>query len=800
METDPQQNGSPHEDVEPAKTVEEEHLPDTENENVTKNNQEYDNSRIREYSPAPVGDTDINQESNEAIVSQENGTVISHYEGSNGTTQGNRTAISQFEGSSNEIAISQDSGTAISQFEGSISTTVAQDNGTIISQYEPTYSQSYQVMANIAVDNMQPCSEIPTSESELPNLNSDIQQHHSNIYSEHQIQHVSEPPTSVSVSSSEITPNLTDISSARLDIPTARLNISPVNSESPQRPLELSQQGRYEHVQSDSNFSDSQNEMPHDQSDHSNVNTNISPIQQEIPQNSSVSSNLLNMFSSRSAIKMEPGTFSSEQNNCSVPWNQYTSGTTSMDTAALSTMQNQYYSRSLFDPHYNTNPSQVLDQAQGYPPQERVGSAILTDQMLPRSSEIDELNPFDTSGYISAPASYQNMFQKMASYQPAIKQAPYYQQDAKPGSPSIQTYQRPASPSGNRTGMEPVNFSCSRPKIQATQEPLQTAAQKKVIVPADPLNWTTSHVQQWLDWATREYELRELDATKLMHIDGIKLCSMTKDQLIQLLGIYNADCLYGHLNYLRQGVLSSMGFSPDTPTTNSSSTISTFHNSGGSYVTKTEPGFTKSPWTPQPSASSPQDPYTYYGPVSSRLSSSGSGQIQLWQFLLELLSDRRNQNYIAWEGNNGEFKLVDPDEVARRWGERKSKPNMNYDKLSRALRYYYDKNIMTKVHGKRYAYKFDFVGLSQALQPTPPDASAYRYQQEMLMPGYTSPRLNYLAAAHAALPPTTSAQGLFGATNPYWTTTTSNIFPNISNHVMSPHTGHLPSHVGSFYP
>uniref|UniRef100_A0A8C5U242 ETS domain-containing protein n=1 Tax=Malurus cyaneus samueli TaxID=2593467 RepID=A0A8C5U242_9PASS len=88
-----------------------------------------------------------------------------------------------------------------------------------------------------------------------------------------------------------------------------------------------------------------------------------------------------------------------------------------------------------------------------------------------------------------------------------------------------------------------------------------------------------------------------------------------------------------------------------------------------------------------------------------------SGQIQLWQFLLELLSDRANLNCIAWEGTNGEFKLIDPDEVARRWGERKSKPNMNYDKLSRALRYYYDKNIMTKVHGKRYAYKFDFHGL-----------------------------------------------------------------------------------------
>uniref|UniRef100_A0A8C0INH3 ETS domain-containing protein n=1 Tax=Chelonoidis abingdonii TaxID=106734 RepID=A0A8C0INH3_CHEAB len=108
---------------------------------------------------------------------------------------------------------------------------------------------------------------------------------------------------------------------------------------------------------------------------------------------------------------------------------------------------------------------------------------------------------------------------------------------------------------------------------------------------------------------------------------------------------------------------------------------------------------------------------------------AGSGQIQLWQFLLELLSDRANLNCIAWEGTNGEFKLIDPDEVARRWGERKSKPNMNYDKLSRALRYYYDKSIMTKVHGKRYAYKFDFQGLAQVCQPAAPDHALYKFQE-----------------------------------------------------------------------
>lgn len=57
------------------------------------------------------------------------------------------------------------------------------------------------------------------------------------------------------------------------------------------------------------------------------------------------------------------------------------------------------------------------------------------------------------------------------------------------------------------------------------------------------------------------------------------------------------------------------------------------------------------------------------------------------QFLLELLADpQSNAAWITWEGSQGEFKLVDPDEVARKWGTRKAKPNMNYDKLSRALR------------------------------------------------------------------------------------------------------------------
>lgn len=170
---------------------------------------------------------------------------------------------------------------------------------------------------------------------------------------------------------------------------------------------------------------------------------------------------------------------------------------------------------------------------------------------------------------------------------------------------------------------------------------------------------------------------------------------------------------------------------------------------------------------------------------------------------MELLSDSSLASYITWEGTNGEFKLVDPDEVARRWGERKSKPNMNYDKLSRALRYYYDKNIMTKVHGKRYAYKFDFAGLAQAMQPQTADPSAYKYhQQDFLMSSYhTGSRFNFINS-HSHIP---QSPNFFGSPPNYWPNnnsiySSSSMYSSIPNHHMSHnHPSHMPSHLGSYY-
>ncbi|KAM7379732.1 hypothetical protein PAMP_005263 [Pampus punctatissimus] len=64
--------------------------------------------------------------------------------------------------------------------------------------------------------------------------------------------------------------------------------------------------------------------------------------------------------------------------------------------------------------------------------------------------------------------------------------------------------------------------------------------------------------------------------------------------------------------------------------------------------------------------------------------SPGSRQVQLWHFLLELLG-RGEGGAIGWGGEWGEFVIRDPERLAKLWGERKGKPHMNYDKLSRAL-------------------------------------------------------------------------------------------------------------------
>lgn len=78
----------------------------------------------------------------------------------------------------------------------------------------------------------------------------------------------------------------------------------------------------------------------------------------------------------------------------------------------------------------------------------------------------------------------------------------------------------------------------------------------------------------------------------------------------------------------------------------------------------------------------------------------------LWEFIYQLLQNPCYKEYVCWEKlDDYVFRINNPTGLAQLWGHQKNRTNMTYEKLSRALRYYYRMNIIKKVSGKRLTYK-----------------------------------------------------------------------------------------------
>ncbi|XP_078587973.1 ETS homologous factor-like isoform X4 [Branchiostoma floridae x Branchiostoma japonicum] len=80
----------------------------------------------------------------------------------------------------------------------------------------------------------------------------------------------------------------------------------------------------------------------------------------------------------------------------------------------------------------------------------------------------------------------------------------------------------------------------------------------------------------------------------------------------------------------------------------------------------------------------------------------------LWEFVRDLLKNpSTNPKVIKWEDRrDGIFRFVQSEAVANMWGRKKNNPNMTYEKLSRAMRYYYKRQILQQVPERRLVYKF----------------------------------------------------------------------------------------------
>lgn len=81
-------------------------------------------------------------------------------------------------------------------------------------------------------------------------------------------------------------------------------------------------------------------------------------------------------------------------------------------------------------------------------------------------------------------------------------------------------------------------------------------------------------------------------------------------------------------------------------------------------------------------------------------------QAQLYEFILKVLNNPINQHILSWKDKSkGIFYINDTKAFARLWGLHRNSDNMSYEKLSRAMRYYYRRNILEQIKGRRL-YKF----------------------------------------------------------------------------------------------
>ncbi|XP_051169190.1 ETS homologous factor-like isoform X1 [Leptopilina boulardi] len=244
--------------------------------------------------------------------------------------------------------------------------------------------------------------------------------------------------------------------------------------------------------------------------------------------------------------------------------------------------------------------------------------------------------------------------------------------------------------------------SISTQKTNSLVARLQETSRKKCTLgeekeESDGAGWSEKPIKDWcqeetINWLISAASHMGQSYSSIQHslaIPGKDLITLTRNDFIAHDSIYG-ERLYDLLHSQRNSNLNFDAFprqSEDESATMSSTNASDAESENSIEIsTKRPPGRPRLLKTKKPSGS----------------------QGKLWEFIRDLLRNRKTcPSLICWEDySQAKFRFVRSDEVAKLWGSRKGNTKMTYEKLSRAMRYYYKRKIFLPVLGRRLVYQF----------------------------------------------------------------------------------------------
>ncbi|XP_040906144.1 transcription factor ETV7 isoform X2 [Toxotes jaculatrix] len=332
----------------------------------------------------------------------------------------------------------------------------------------------------------------------------------------------------------------------------------------------------------------------------------------------------------------------------------------------------------------------------------------------------------------------------------------------------------------------------------------------------NPSLWDKEDVAHWLHWAQKEYSLRRPEKGRF-EMNGRALCLLTKEDFRRRCPS-SGDVLYEILQCVKQQrrsvVCDPQNTSPSLGNGHSQSPASgqipsqRVQEPQSPTVNDTQAIVTAVSCQPEPLSPLRDRPlifYTYPAPLthngSAAVSTVPHSQVQcplqtesfvqaplnlstrekprsslhtangripecrlLWDYVYQLLCDDRYQEYIRWEDQDSlVFRVVDPNGLARLWGNHKNRDNMTYEKMSRALRHYYKLNIIKKERGQKLLFRFlklpqdvrkQQAESAESPEHTPPpdrdfaDSSPHEFSEDRfeVSPDRVSPQLSPIGA------------------------------------------------------